>query len=89
LATLFGEEMKNKYQVGDIFVRQSNKSSSKNISTIVGYGYKPHLKCFAYNVQQHYINHDGFSSISNYETEELSLSIMINRDGYTHYPVKE
>lgn len=79
--------MKNKYNIGDIFVFQSNKSSSKNISTIVGYGYKPHLKCFAYDIQQHYINHDGFDHISNYETEEGSLHIMIDRDGYIHYPV--
>ena len=89
MATLFGEEMKNKYQVGDIFVFQSKISSfpSKNISTIVGYGYKPHMKCFAYDVEQHFIDHDGFSDISNYETEELSLRIMIERDGYVHYPV--
>lgn len=78
-----------KFQVGDILVYQSKDSSSKNISTIVGYGYKPHLKCFAYDVQQHYINHDGFSKISNYETEALSLRIMIDRDGYVHYPVVE
>lgn len=81
--------MKNKYQIGDIFVLQGKHSSSRNISTIVGYGYKPHMKCFAYDVQQHFINYDGFSRISNYETEELSLRIMVERDGYVHYPVKE
>lgn len=75
------------FQVGDIFVYQCNKTSSKNISTIVGYGYKQHLRCFAYDIQQHYINHDGAESISNYETEGLSLKIMIERDGYIHYPV--
>lgn len=81
--------MKNKYQVGDIFVHQAKNSSSRNISTIVGYGYKPHMKCFGYDVQQHFINYDGFSKISNYETEELSLRIMVERDGYVHYPVVE
>ena len=79
--------MKNKYNIGDIFVFQSNESSSKNISTITGYGYKSHLGCFAYDVQQQYINHDGFDRISNYETEEGSLRIMIDRGGYIHYPV--
>ena len=81
--------MKNKYQVGDIFVFQSKDFSSKNISTITGYGYKAHLKCFAYDVEQHFINHDGFSRISNYEAEELSLRIMVDRDGHVHYPVVE
>lgn len=85
MAILSGGKMT--FQVGDILVYKTETSCAKTIATITGYGYKSHLKCYAYDIEHHFINWDGSSRITNYETEALSLKIMVDRDGYIYYPV--
>lgn len=77
-----------KFSVGDILVYKSKNLSGQAVLTLTGYEYKLHLKCFAYDIQHHYTDSNGFSKTFNSEMEYLSLKIMVERDGYIHYPVK-
>jgi len=74
-----------KFSIGDILVYKSNGGQA--IITLIGYEYKIHLKCFAYDLQHHYTHSDGLSKTFNSQKEYLTLKIMVERDGYVHYQV--